>query len=257
MFLVDLEEAPKRLASIRAAKAISAKDNVVAPNPRSNELGIGCHVVRHGHCDGPVPKALLHPRRRGLTAQARAALAGHCITLQLSIACRAPHLHSNTILCKDIDGIQGLLHDGSRSNHANGMLGWLSIGELVEALNNAFIDSLRFLRHSHILIVGSHVVDYILVLTPHLFHSILDDECHLVAKSWVVALHCWARQSDEQGVTILMLQSLAVQSGAAICGTNQKPAGSCIGSLPNAVSDSLKAKHGIVDQKWKSWCMLR
>ena len=79
----------------------------------------------------------------------------------------------------------------------------LRVRELVEAFHDALINSLRLLRHGHVLIVGCDVVDHIFVLAPHFFHTILYDGRHLKAKGRIVALHGRASECDEERMPIL------------------------------------------------------
>mmetsp|Transcript_73348 Transcript_73348/g.90035 ORF Transcript_73348/g.90035 Transcript_73348/m.90035 type:complete len:270 (-) Transcript_73348:1338-2147(-) len=257
MLLVHLEESPQSFTGIRASKAICTQDNVLTSDIWSDEHWVCRHIVGNRHSDDIFAEALLNPGRLCLGTKTGFPLGRNGITLEFAIACGTPQLDTNTIFRKDVYGIHCLLHDGPRPDQPDLVVGWLCIRKLVQAFDNALIHTLRFFWHCHILIVCSDVVDDILILPPHLFHSVFNDRSHFIAKSRIIALDSWASQRDEQRVSILMLQSFSIESSASISCTDEKSSCTSISCLPNAVTNTLEAKHGVVDEEGQSRRMLR
>mmetsp|Transcript_49061 Transcript_49061/g.110337 ORF Transcript_49061/g.110337 Transcript_49061/m.110337 type:complete len:435 (-) Transcript_49061:1839-3143(-) len=256
MLLVNLEEPAEVLPGVRAAKAIGAEHNVVAANPGGDELGVGSHVVRDGNGDAAVAEALADPRSLLLSAQTRGAVALDGIAVELAVAGGTPDLRTNAELRQHVNGIQGLLHDGTRPDEADSVLRGLGILELVESLDDALIHTRGLGRHGKVLVVGRHVVDDVPVLAPHLLHAMLHDCRHLIAECRIPALDRGAGQGNEQGVAVLVLQALAVQCCAAVGGPDEETTSSHVRSLPDAIAHALEAKHGVVDEEGEGWRLL-
>jgi len=66
-------------------------------------------------------------------------------------------------------------------------------------------------------------------------------------KSGIVGEQAGNGAGGEQTVTVLMLQTFAVQSGAPISGAEQKALGLDVTGEPHEVTDALEAEHRIID----------
>mmetsp|Transcript_48252 Transcript_48252/g.104994 ORF Transcript_48252/g.104994 Transcript_48252/m.104994 type:complete len:299 (-) Transcript_48252:1673-2569(-) len=170
--------------------------------------------------------------------------------MQLSVGSDRPDLRSDVVLLlQDFRGVQNLLHDAPGAEQPHSVLGprrRLTI--LVHALDNVLIDvgPLRLLGHHQVLVVDHDIVDHILVLAPHLIHSVLNDRAHLPGESGIPSSYCRAGSGGQQGMAVLVLQALAVQGGPPRGRAHQEAPAPSVRSLPDQVCHPLPSEHGVV-----------
>mmetsp|Transcript_37037 Transcript_37037/g.117885 ORF Transcript_37037/g.117885 Transcript_37037/m.117885 type:complete len:813 (-) Transcript_37037:807-3245(-) len=260
--LVDLEEAPQRLARVRAAEAVRAQHHEVAADVALHEPGHGHDVVRGGHGDAvPGAEAVLDPAAgRGLRrVQARVAVGLGRLAVELPVVRGAPDLAGHVVLREDVHRVQDLLHDGAGADEPHGVrLPRLGRHELVEALEHALLEAGVFgdRRHGVVLVVQGDVVDHVLLLGPHLLDAVLDDVGHLVGEGRVPADDGGVGERHEERVPVLVLQALAVQRRAARGGAQQEAPGPRVRALPDHVAHALEAEHGVVDEEGQRGSLL-
>mmetsp|Transcript_14414 Transcript_14414/g.43118 ORF Transcript_14414/g.43118 Transcript_14414/m.43118 type:complete len:959 (+) Transcript_14414:868-3744(+) len=180
--------------------------------------------------------------------------------MQLADVGRAPDLAADVILGEHLLRHHGLPHDGAGADEPHlVLLARLGVLELVEALQQVLLEArVRGRRgHGEVLVVDRDVVDHVLVLAPHLVDAVLDDVRALERERRVPRDHGRVRERDEVGVTVLMLQTLAVERRAAGRGAEEEATGARVGGLPDEVADALEAEHGVVDEEGQHGAALR
>ncbi|MNC39962.1 hypothetical protein D3C75_886490 [compost metagenome] len=98
-----------------------------------------------------------------------------------------------------------------------------------------------------VLVGHRQVVELIALLFEHASAAMIDDHGRLAGERRVVSAAVRHRRGDELAGTVLVLQALARQGGAASGGADQEATGALVGSRPDQVADALETEHRIVD----------
>ena len=102
----------------------------------------------------------------------------------------------------------------------------------------------------HIVLVHcGDVVEAVLPLFEHTPHAVLNNDRQLIGISRVVAQAIGNSCRDQVAVTILMLESFAVQSRAASSRPNQKTSRLTVTRRPGQITNALETEHGVEDIK--------
>src|SRR5690606_22621012 len=136
---------------------------------------------------------------------------------------------------------------GPHQLHPGLVLGGLgALSETVTAANYALLGARWHLRVVVVLVHGGDVVEDVFLVPVHALETVLNDHRQLVAKRRVIAAAVGDGVGQDMTVAVLVLQTLAVEGGAAGGGADQKAPGLHIPGSPGQVADALKAEHGVV-----------
>src|SRR5579872_2460665 len=94
-----------------------------------------------------------------------------------------------------------------------------------------------------VLVHHGYVVELVPLLLQHTPHAIIENDREFVGESRVISSAVRYRRCHHVTRSILMLQSLAAESSATGCGTEQEPACALISRCPDKISHALKTEH--------------
>mmetsp|Transcript_247 Transcript_247/g.801 ORF Transcript_247/g.801 Transcript_247/m.801 type:complete len:1043 (+) Transcript_247:305-3433(+) len=257
--LVHLEEAPQLHPRVRPAEAVRPQNDEVAADVLLDQLRVLRDVIRGEDCDAVVvAQTVLDPEAWRLLhgVQARVPLFAEGFPMHLADVRGAPELAADAELGEEVDGIKDLLHDRPGADKPDGeVLVSRRLRELVQPLQAPLFRGLpEGLHLGHggldvVLVVHGDVVDQVLVFAPHLLDAVFDDVGQLIGERRVPTDHRRVRERNQQRVAILVLQTFAVQRGAAGRGAEEEAPGPGVRGLPDEVAHALEAEHRVIDKE--------
>ena len=121
--------------------------------------------------------------------------------------------------------------------------------ELVHAFDDAFFASFGHWWVVVVVVFAHQIVHALFAFAVHLLDAFENNHDDFVVVSGVIGTNSWERDGIQQTVSILVLQAFAIERCSPGGTTDQEPFGSHIGGGPNQVTDSLEAKHAVVDEE--------
>src|SRR4029079_9360178 len=99
-------------------------------------------------------------------------------------------------------------------------------------------------------VADSQVVETVLAFRIHPTNAILHNNCDLVRECRIVVDARGNCSRKDRAVPVLVLQTLAQQSGPSGGPADHEALAPRITKRPDKVTDTLEAEHGIVDEEW-------
>src|SRR5690554_45477 len=250
---IHFEEAAQLLAGVTAAETVGAQGHVGFRDECPQLLGVQLDVVgrRHHRALG-IFHALGHVGLAGLVVRVQMVPALHvlAVTGQFVVAGYAPHIGSHApVFFKHLCGGAHFIHDRAGAQQLNPRALLPALGfhrlELVHALDDAVFTVFRHGGLFVVLVLDGQVVEDVLILFEHLFHTVTDYHGHFVAIGRVVRLTVRNGVRQYVAVTVLVLQAFAVQGRPAGGTADQEAAGLHVARRPGQIANALEAEHGI------------
>ena len=98
-----------------------------------------------------------------------------------------------------------------------------------------------------VLVHGRDVIENVFAVFKHALHARTDDSRQLIAVSRVIRNAIRNGGGHEMAVTILVLQTLAIQSRTTRRGANKEASRLTIACSPRQIMNSLESEHGVED----------
>ena len=136
---------------------------------------------------------------------------------------------------------------GAEQTHLQAGLVGLDLAQLVGALEDALLRPLRHRRMGVILVQGRDVVIDVVLIDEHAFQARVDDHREFVGVGRVVGHAIGDGRGEDMAVPVLVLQTLAIEGGAAGRAADQEAARAHVARRPGEIADALEAEHGVVD----------
>ena len=172
------------------------------------------------------------------------------VTAQFVEAGNAPDVCSNAeVFLQQFGPGNDFAQDGAATQQLHLGLVFLRFAfrQQIHALENAFFRTGRHRRVCVVLVHHGDVIEHVFLFLIHPPHAVLDDHRDFIGEGRVVGDAIGNGRSEDVAVTVLMLQTFAVQRGAAGGATKQEAARAQVARRPGQVADALEAEHRIED----------
>jgi len=87
--------------------------------------------------------------------------------------------------------------------------------KLVQTFEYPLFHARRHGRHGIFFIIQTKVIENFLAVLKHPLHALADDDGDFIGKSGIINIKRRNRAGQERAVSVLMLQTLAIERGAA------------------------------------------
>ena len=121
--------------------------------------------------------------------------------------------------------------------------------EFIQALDNAVLDALGHRLHGVTFVVQREIVKDVLLLDEHPAQAVGDDDRELKAERRIIRQARGNGAGVQQAVAVLMLQTFAVERGAAGGGAQQKAPRADVARQPEQVAHALRTEHRVIGVK--------
>ncbi len=214
-------------------------------------IGVNLHVVgRRHHRPAALPEAAFDvaQARLGLGVQQVPAVCLDAVTAQLIEAGHAPDIRCDAeIFLQQFSRGNHFAQNRSAAQelHFRHFLVDLGFAEKIHTLE---YPCFRALRHRRVCVVFVHhrdVIKHVLLLPVHAAQPVLHNHSKFISKSRVVGNTVGNGGSNQMAVSVLVLQTFAVERGAAGSAPEQEAARAGIACRPGEVADALETEHRI------------
>src|SRR3989338_3515199 len=125
----------------------------------------------------------------------------------------------------------------------------LSFAKLIKTLQDSLLRAFRHRRHGIIFVVEGEVIENLFAFLVHPPESVPDDHGDFIGKGRVVREQGGNSTGQDVAVTVLMLQTFAVQGSPSGGAPEQKSLGFDVACRPDQIAYPLKTKHRVEDIK--------
>src|SRR5579862_291486 len=248
---VDLEKPAQRRSRVGAPESIRTERHVAPAYPLTDLVRNGAHVV--GRRDDRPFASMQHLPHVGhapfLTwVQEIPALALERLAPQLAEARDRQHVGRDAVVVlEDLRRRQALAQDGARAEECRANLAAAANLQQVATGDDAGLHARGHGRLRVILVHQGDVIKDAFLLREHAAQAFMDDHRQLVRVRRIVGDAVRHRGRHQLAVTILMLQALAGEGGAAGGRAEKESTRLTVARSPDEVADALKAEHRIED----------
>src|SRR5208282_1960490 len=253
---IHFEEVAQRLAGIAAAEAVGAQRRKAARHPLADDVRQRLQVVGGGDEDaGRAGERFGDVRNSRFFAgmQPVPALGFDPIGVKRLVAGDAPDVGGNSVILRqDFLGAQGFVQNraAAKKLRAQRRIRIRRRAVAVHPLEDSFFDVAGHGWHGIRLVHNGDVVEDAFTILVHAPDAVLNDDRNFIGKSRIVGAKIRHRQCEDVTVAVLVLESFAIQRGAAGSAAKQEAAHAHVRSGPDEIGNALEAEHRVVNEEW-------